>query len=190
MTPHRRSDRRPGNRTPRRRILVYAGGLRTEPAYLTGLIRHGDGQLDAAVTVKSRGLDPRQLVQHAAAFAKRSRDLFDEVWCLVDVDEFDVDVAVTEAQRAGVKLAVSNPCFELWLLLHHAECRAHCAGYHDVVARLKKHVPSYEKARLDFADYVLGIGDATKRANDLGGDHKRNPSTGMWRLVEMIREQA
>lgn len=181
-------ERRVGARPRRRQILVYTGGLRTEPAYLTGLIRHS-GRLGVAVTVKSKGLDPRQLVHHAAAFVRRSRELFDEVWCVVDVDEFDVGVAVTEARRAGVHLVVSNPCFELWLLLHHAGCRSHCAGYEDVVVRLKKHVPAYDKARLDFADYAPGIGDATKRAKELGGDHTQNPSTGMWRLVETIKEQ-
>jgi hypothetical protein len=188
MRPHRRTDRRVGTRPRRRQILVYTGGLRTEPAYLTGLIRHG-GQLGVAVTVKSKGLDPRQLVHNAAAFIRRSQELFDEVWCVVDVDEFDIGAAVAEARRAGVSLAVSNPCFELWLLLHHADCRGYCAGYEDVVVRLKKHVPGYDKARLDFADYAPGIGDATKRAMELGDDHSQNPSTGMWRLVEMIRER-
>lgn len=29
-----------------------------------------------------------------------------------------------EARRRGVRLAVSSPCFELWLLLHHTDRRA------------------------------------------------------------------
>ena len=176
-----------GTRAPRRQILVFTGGLRTEPAYLTGLIRHS-GQLGVAVTVKSKGLDPRQLVHHAAAFVRRSQELFDEVWCVVDVDEFDIDAAVTEARRAGVTIAVSNPCFELWLLLHHAECRGYRAGYEDVVVRLKKHVPGYDKARLAFTDYAAGVGAAVRRAEELGDDHGVNPSTGMWRLVSTITE--
>lgn len=97
------------------------------------------------------------------------------------------------ARRAGVSLAVSNPCFELWLLLHHAECRSHCTGYADVASRLKKHVPGYDKTRLNFADYADGLNDAVKRARDLeptGTDHTQNPSTGVWRLVGKIVERS
>ena len=92
-----------------------------------------------------------------------------------------------------VNLAVSNPCFELWLLLHHTDCRSHCAGYDDVVRRLKKHVPAYDKARLRFDDYAGRVFDATKRAKDLdptGASHDLNPSTSVWRLVEKIAEQS
>jgi hypothetical protein len=100
---------------------------------------------------------------------------------------------VSLANRQDVNLAVSNPCFELWLLLHHADCRSHCAGYADVVARLRKHVPAYDKTDLRFADYVAGVYDAVKRARELdptGVDHARNPSTGVWRLVSTISEAA
>jgi hypothetical protein len=42
-----------------------------------------------------------------------------EAWCLFDRDEHgEVDTAVAEASRNGVRVAVSHPCIELWLLLH------------------------------------------------------------------------
>ncbi|PSL58061.1 RloB-like protein [Saccharothrix carnea] len=52
-----------------------------------------------------------------------------DVWCVVDVDNFDVAAAVEEADSAKVNLAVRNPCSELWLLLHFADHRAHLADY-------------------------------------------------------------
>ncbi|BCB76058.1 RloB family protein [Phytohabitans flavus] len=173
----------------RHTVLIYCGAVRTEPDYFDGLRKQIRGQT-VTIKVRQQGVSPKQLVQAAAAYRDRKPGSFDEVWCVVDVDQFDIEAAVTEARRNDINLAVSNPCFELWLLLHHAECRAHCAGYEDVLVRLKKHVPGYDKARLDFADHVAGIGDATKRAKELGGDHTQNPSTGMWRLVEMVREQS
>ena len=79
--------------------------------------------------------------------------------------------------------------FELWLLLHHAECRSYCNGCADVSARLKRHLPDYDKTRLDFADHADGVSLAVTRAKALepsGLDHAKNPSTGMWRLIETI----
>lgn len=142
--------------------------------------------------MRGRGIAPDQLVRAAAAHRDRKPGAFDEVWCVVDVDEFDVASAASEARRHQVRLAISNPCFELWLLLHHADCRAYCAGCADVIRRLRKHLPEYDKSRLNFAHFAAGVGDAVKRARDLdatGSDHNRNPSTGVWRLVERIGVQ-
>ncbi|MFY1670744.1 RloB family protein [Plantactinospora sp. WMMB334] len=97
----------------------------------------------------------------------------------------------SEARRLGVRLAVSNPCFELWLLLHHTECRSHCAGYPDLERRLRRQLPTYDKARLEFRHYAAGVGDAVDRGRRLdptGVAHHVNPSTGMWRLAELIME--
>jgi hypothetical protein len=46
------------------------------------------------------------------------------------------------------------------------------------------------QAAAEFADFASGVDAAVKRARDLeptGGDHRRNPSTNMWRLAEQIR---
>jgi hypothetical protein len=88
----------------------------------------------------------------------------------------------------GVKLAVSNPCFELWLLLHHDECRAHQARCSTVVKRLREHVPNYDKTQVSFADHAKGVRAAISRARALDGDDDSfpNPSTGMWRLTEIL----
>ena len=131
-------------------------------------------------------LDPAGLVEYAARLARETADI-DEVWCIVDVDEFDIQAAVTLAARRGVQLAVSNPCFELWLLLHHEECTAHLDGYPGVVQRLCRHLPTYDKAKLDFGDYASGLPAAVKRAKGL--EAGRNPSTDMWRLVERVVAQ-
>ena len=143
------------------------------------------------VRIRSEGVDPVRLVRAAAAYRDRALAEYDEVWCVVDVDQFDMDNAVVEARRRDVRLAVSHPCFELWLLLHHADCRAFCRDCHEVKRLLRKHVPLYDKTKPVFADFEAGIGDAVKRARDLdptGAEHRRNPSTNVWQLVERILE--
>ncbi|WP_433527907.1 RloB family protein [Micromonospora sp. CA-263727] len=172
-------------------VLVFCGAARTEPAYLDGLKRV---TRSSGLTVKIRqdGVAPDALVRAAAGYRARHPGVFDEVWCVVDVDDFDIESAAVEARRRNVHLAVSNPCFELWLLLHHADCRSYCAGYPDVANRLKRYVPAYDKTRLDFADFAPGLAGALARAEELdptGSDHRRNPSSGMWRLVGRILEK-
>lgn len=184
---NRRSRRTPSS-SRRRTILVYCGASRTEPAYSDGL-RAESRNGSVTIKIRSQGIAPAALVLAAAEFRNRKAGAYDEVWCVVDVDEFDIDAAVVEARRRRVNLAGSNPCFELWLLLHHADCHAYCAGYPDVERRLKKQVPTYDKANLDFTQFASGIGDAVKRAKGLdptGNDHRRNPSTNAWQLVEKI----
>lgn len=53
---------------------------------------------------------------------KQSYAKKDQVWAVFDEDEHP---AVKEARdvckRGNVGIAYSNPCFELWLILHHEE---------------------------------------------------------------------
>jgi hypothetical protein len=126
-----------------------------------------------------------------AAYRDQRPGVFDETWCVVDTDEFDIDAALRAAERDRVSLAVSNPCFELWLLLHHEDCRAFCHGCEDVHRRLRKRLPSYDKTAVEFDRFAAGVSGAVIRARELdpsGTDHARNPSTGVWRLVQTIRE--
>jgi hypothetical protein len=52
----------------------------------------------------------------------------DELWMLLDTDHCirgnhlpSFLAALQEAKRQGVQVALSRPCFEIWLLLHHVE---------------------------------------------------------------------
>jgi len=138
------------------------------------------------VQISKHPRSPAQVVGYARRLMAGTRSDFDEAWCVVDVDDFDIDAAARSAARSNIQLAVSNPCFEFWLLLHHEECRAALPDYRTVVARLRRYLPAYDKADLDFADYADTVTTAVERAKALGGDHLTNPSTSMWRLVEKI----
>ncbi len=181
--------RRPAFREQRTSLLVVCGAEVTEPAYFEGLKQ---ARRNPAVTVKikaKRG-DPEAVVKYTAGMRDRAEGTHDEVWCVVDVDRFDVAKAVAAARRLHVNLAVSNPCFEFWLLLHFEVCDAPLTCYGDVKKRLVKHVPEYSKSELRFSDYLNGINAALQRAREqngeLGFEHDRNPSTGVWALVDKI----
>jgi hypothetical protein len=48
-------------------------------------------------------------VRHAAERQARTTDDFDEIWCVTDVDQYDLEPAVRLAKAKGISLAVSNP---------------------------------------------------------------------------------
>lgn len=99
-----------------------------------------------------------------------------------------MNAAAVAAKQAGINLAISNPCFEYWLLLHFESCRAPLLDYIDVARRLKKHLPDYDKAALQFRHFEAGVETAiaNARSDTTGDEHTRNPSTGVWALVERI----
>ncbi|MGH3814317.1 MAG: RloB family protein [Pseudonocardiaceae bacterium] len=169
---------------------MVCGGKRTEPDYFVGLKAHLRNPA-VHVRLKAKGCAPEDLVAYARAIASPGGDEFDEVWCVVDSDEYDLESAARLASEQGVRLAVSNPCFELWLLLHHRDHTAHLGDANAVIRQLTQHVLGYQKNNLRFADFEPGVTKAVHRAEHLdptGCDHDRNPSSGVWRLVRLMMD--
>lgn len=151
------------------------------------------------------GRDPERLVRQAIAKRKAGEDAarrvrddnlrYHHVWCVVDVDQHArLPAARRLAQENGIGLAVSNPCFELWALLHFHDQRAHIDG-RAVRGALCTFLPGYEK-RLDCIAMEPHRPVAVERARALDNEHERNgtphdnPSTGVWRLTEAIEAEA
>lgn len=72
----------------------------------------------------------------------------DEAWMVVDVDEWDEgelrDLLSWERSDARHHLAISNPKFELFLLMHF-ERGSGCTTPARVDAALRRHLPRYDK---------------------------------------------
>lgn len=193
--------RRPPFREPKYRILVVCEGKRTEPQYFRDLKNHLRNPRVHVETMGPAGV-PRTVVEvaihmrnEAGDEATREHDdniRWDEVWAVFDVDDHPgLETARQLAKANGIELAVSNPCFELWALLHFTEHRSHIERK-SLRKTLQKHLPGYDKA-LDFPKMNAGYGDAVGRAMDLDAEalrHEspgRNPTTGVYRLTEAIR---
>ncbi|MFI1563960.1 RloB family protein [Streptomyces sp. NPDC020490] len=192
-TPRRESTlrRRPAHRDPLPPVLVVCGAKNTEPAYLRGLLASVDNRA-VDVKIKICDQDPVSVVRHTVGERDRAGDHYHQAWCVLDVDEFaHLDEALRLAADEGVEVALSNPCFELWLLLHHRDHFGEIAGYQQAKRHLTDHHPGYSKAarEFDFGRYRAGWPDAVDRARKLarkGEEAKKNPSSGMWRLVREI----
>lgn len=69
---------------------------------------------------------PGQVLARLDAHCQRHkmREQYDELWLVLDVDAWHSATLASVAQDAlqrRYRLAVSNPCFELWLLLHETD---------------------------------------------------------------------
>ena len=206
VSKRRNRDRRPArrripSRDPKPLILCVCEGRVTEPEYLKAFAAHCKNPRVMIEIDAGQGV-PRTLVeqakrrkQDAEAKARQQRDdnlKFDQVWCVGDVDEHPkLHEAQVMARDNGIELAVSNPCFELWLILHFRESpgaqhRRQMADIH------KDYLPGYDK-HVDFDQIASGYETAVQRASRLDrmaeedGEVGRNPSTGVWRLTESIR---
>lgn len=195
--------RRRPEREPRRRFLLFCEGEVTEPEYFGGWRRSLRSRLIQIEISPERG-DPLRLVQQAVLAkdaaeirAKRERDdnlLYDEIWCVLDVDDHArLENARQLAQQRGIHLAVSEPCFELWGLLHYQDQWAYiqCSAVGDA---LRRHLPNYDK-RLDFE--AIRPAYVTARGRAIAIDERRirndgdsNPSTDVWRLVDRLSESS
>lgn len=182
-----------GLREARKRLLVVCGARVTESTYLRGLKTHSANPA-VALRVMERPCAPSQLIAYTADFRDQSKEDFDEAWCVFDIDEFrDVPRAVSDALRQDVEVAISNPCFELWLLLHFADHCAYAESYAKVLPHLARHLPRYDKTRIDFRHFADSWRDAVRRAKALapeGKEHEVNPSSGVWRLAEAVAGSA
>ena len=188
-------------RVPRYVLRVLTEGERTEPDYLCVWVRRNARvHLDFA----ERGMTPGALVRLAKKHLgdqprKRAARDFDEIWCVFDTDEHEnLANAMEEARQCGIQVAVSNPCFELWLVLHVREQTAYISR-HDV-QRLSNELGLSDGKRIADAarnTLVEAFPTATERAQALDRRHagnnrpaRSNPSTDVWRLVDQLHDGA
>jgi RloB-like protein len=153
------------SREERRSVLIVTNGSSTELKYFEA-VRNEPWVTAHKVTPKFIKGAPVAVVIRAAAI--RAENAYDEAWVVCDVDEFDVRSAIVEASRhEDVELVLSQPCFEVWLILH---LKTGCPGFNDATqagAHLKRLLSHWDKTALKFSDFSAGILDAADRAKSL-----------------------
>ena len=188
-------------RAPRYVLRVLTEGEKTEPDYLFVWVRRNARvHLDLADT----GMTPDALVRRAKEHLqgqprRRAARDFDQIWCVFDTDQHEnLPHAITDARQSGIEVAVSNPCFELWLVLHLREQTAYIDRH--VVQRLSNELGLSDGKRIaDSASNTLveAFPTAKERAQALDQRHagndspaRSNPSTDVWQLVDQLRGRA
>ena len=202
--------RRRHTRAPKRRFIIFCEGAKTEPAYFHALKHLCSSALIEIETVAPARV-PYTIAKSATKRARslglgrrrsRARNSFeehDQVWAVFDRDihpRFEDAVASCGDRRVGV--GRSNPCFEIWLILHE-EDHDRPGDRHAVQAHLGKLRPEYERAGAktpDCTELVTRVEEAERRAETQltrrrdEGDPYGNPSTTVGRLTRAIRDAA
>ena len=117
-----------------------------------------------------------------------------EYWCVFDIDQHpNIPAAINKADGNEIEVAISNPCIELWFLLHF-EARTAPISRHEAQRLAKQHLGSGKS----LAPPALRLleehhAEAQKRAIELDKKHcgdasppRSNPSSNLWQLIDRI----
>ena len=125
---------------------------------------------------------------------------FEAVWCVFDVENLrynqTFDSAVQIADQNNFQLAVSNPAFEFWYILHFERTTRPFTDGNELKEYLKRHIPGYHPAMLVFNDLVSSTPIAIRNAKSIlenppqGEQPFPNPSTRVHLLVEEMIEMS
>jgi hypothetical protein len=156
-----------------------------------------------AAPVRRNGLKPSDVVTEAATVV-RDTDIH-EVWGLFDHDgRPDIDQVYARAKRRDIKVALSHPAFELWLLLHFQDFSPATQGGSnaDIMKKLRNAHPAFadypdDNKHINLERFKALTEDdrirmAVTRARRLSSSFitetpsNRDPSTDVYLLVESL----
>jgi len=194
--------RRAGNKPVRATFRIYTEGTATEPEYIDLLRKLPElaRALSVEIAIESMGAQPMVLVDMACADKRRNNLDIDQYWCVFDVESPLPHPKLLEARAKakanGVELAISNPCFELWLVLHHQYLAKYLTT--DEAVKLQLALDGGTSKHIDPSKYSSLIDQAEANAARLRGKHLRdgtqfpndNPSTTMDKLTRQLVEAA
>ena len=111
----------------------------------------------------------------------------DKVFLMYDLD---VDGMIEQLQKiSNAELLVSNPCVELWFLLHYQEQKTEISS-DKCIKKLQKFSKEYKKGTLSEEEKEVFAKNkklAVERAKAL--DVFSNPSTTIYRLLDLLKNK-
>jgi hypothetical protein len=206
--PYQGKKTKKAQKPPNPRILIACEDSKKSPAYLRALrddLRFNSKQIDID---GSCGSSPISVVNYAIRKIQEDRkqngkDSYECAYCVIDHDNHEtLAEAINKASsHQKIKINLSVPCFEFWILLHFQDTDHPFKNGDAVYSAIKKHVPSYDKKSTDYTFlYEQHLREKTEHAircskkiwNEcqLRCDKHSNPSTQMHELVEFLKEKS
>lgn len=212
----KRGWREPGRRQGYRvlapeRHLIVCEGEKTEPFYFKGMrdALKSEFRNRIHIVVKGTGLHTVDLLDYALRESRLSGG-YDHVWLAYDRDDFDLrefDSVVDKCAQGSDEMTVfhplwSNPCFEVWMLLHFGYTTAEMTSA-EAIAKTDDAFRKYLKRPYKKNDTKLFEGlssrliDAISNAERLSGWHEErcmtnpsgmNPGTHLYEIVNTLQD--
>jgi len=190
--------RKTGFRKTKRLFVVSTEGAETEPTYLSLFAPGREGNFRLKVLGNpAHKTKPTEVVGRLIAFEKKEKPGPNtEYWALIDRDAW-TEEELAEAfamvkERKNYFIALSNPCFEFWLFLHHRNPEE----FHDrhyCQQRLQEIWPEYDKAAFDPQELASSVDIAIERASLIADNAPAEESwpqkqgTHVFRLIEKLK---
>lgn len=143
----------------------------------------------------------KERVNSAKTGNRTNIDVYDKVYCVIDVDEHEtLGKALIMGRDNGFEMIVSNPCFEYWYLLHKQKDGSAISNRKKLYARIKTEFglkESYDKSGCPFFDILYPLTETAKensaailRSQWQHEDNivKRNPSTLVHELIGFLQK--
>jgi len=183
------------DRRDARLFIVATEGNKTEKQYFA-MFHSTRIKVKVLPTGDDNKSAPEYVLERLDAF-KEQYDLNEEdmLWLVLDVDRWgdkNLSQVCSEARQKNYNLAISNPCFEVWLYLHFDDLHPEDRTCREFKARLRTLLGGYKSSNLDLSKYKPYIADAVKRAKSLHppSSHNWPPTLGthVYKLVEILLE--
>ncbi len=181
-----------GIRRYKRMFVIVAEGTVTEQEYFPLL---SDETIVHIKCIRNRhNLPPQEALKRVREYIREEGlRKTDEVWVVVDKDswleEHLSELHAWSKTSSHYGLALSNPMFEFWLLLHFEDTKGRVTS-DECNRKLRKHLPKYDKhvsANVFTHERIKqAVSRARKRDTPACTDWPRNTGTSVYRLVEKI----
>ena len=128
-------------------LIICEGRNRTETNYLHHFSKR-DGSV-CLVIKPSENTDPKGMVLRAEKLAKDldiGKNAGDRIICLIDLDISTEKAQTIDHLRRNhqkVEIIITNPCFEIWFLLHFTSHPDRESCSHNVKKQLARYIPNY-----------------------------------------------
>lgn len=189
----RRFSRPTGERRYKKMFVIATEGAVTEPSYFK---RFEDQETVVHINLlsgKNKSAPAHVLRRMNDYLKKKGLRASDEAWLVVDTDHWTVwqlsELHEWANSNRNCFLAVSNPKFEIWLLLHFEDGNG-IASSRECSERLVRYLPNFAKGQVEFMHLANGVPDAIRRARLKDSppcrDWPRTIGTTVYRLVEKL----
>ncbi|WP_116135518.1 RloB family protein [Trinickia diaoshuihuensis] len=190
-------ERKPAKRVRKQGLVVYCEGEITEPRYIEAYYASVAKRSPITLVGIKRGAGTPDTIVKACIDHDTSSDSDTIVWAVFDVDEHqDLERALDRARRGGIPVSLSDPCIEVWGLLHFRNSNAPLSR-HAAQRELRRVMPGYHHEKQPEFKWTLcqqNVDDAIDRANaglrsrweEGNSPPKANPSTTFQLLLKFI----
>lgn len=192
-----------GQRTRNRKKIICIGTEgrnKTERTYFSHF-----NQMNTEYVVhfaKGNDTDPYKIATAVSASIGRPKDREkgDRAFCVFDTDvdpkkQKNIQDARSYCKEQKIEVIYSNPCFEIWYLLHYTYSTRAFNKNEEILSALAKYIQNYQKNQDYFESLLPKMKTAIKNAKRLEQYHAenhhltemtRNPSTQIYKIVELF----